>query len=255
MDVNYLLFDFPGMAGVHCLFHGRSCAEKAHNDLAGSISLKNEQDRENALQTRRRLFTVMHGLGMDCWTECNQTHGTVLVPNPEPLAIGQIPNVDADGMMTARKGLGLLIKTADCQAILLADQAGEHVMAIHAGWRGNRASFPQKAVQAFCGQYEIRPEEIMAVRGPSLGPDKAEFVNFESEWGKDWEQWRNPKTNCMNLWALTRWQLEQAGLRPKNIYGLDICTMTNHERYFSWRHDKSPGRQASVIWMEKRQPC
>ena len=52
----------------------------------------------------------------------------------------------------------------------------------------------------------------------------------------------------MDLWGLTRWQLEQAGLLPRNIYGIDLCTASCNRQFFSYRCVKTSGRQASVIW-------
>lgn len=43
---------------------------------------------------------------------------------------------DCDGFVTDRKGVALIVKTADCVPILLADQQAGVVAALHAGWRG-----------------------------------------------------------------------------------------------------------------------
>ena len=43
---------------------------------------------------------------------------------------------DCDGFVTDRKGVVLIVKTADCVPILLADRQAGVVAALHAGWRG-----------------------------------------------------------------------------------------------------------------------
>jgi copper oxidase (laccase) domain-containing protein len=54
----------------------------------------------------------------------------------------------------------------------------------------------------------------------------------------------------MDLWALTRDQLAAAGVRPGNIFALDICTASSPQ-FFSYRRDRITGRQAGIIWIEQ----
>ena len=64
-----------------------------------------------------------------------------MIFDPEPRDIGDGPSADGDGLATARPGQALIIKTADCQPILLAHKSGKYVGALHAGWRGNVQNF------------------------------------------------------------------------------------------------------------------
>ena len=48
----------------------------------------------------------------------------------------------------------------------------------------------------------------------------------------------------MDLWALTRHQLEAGGLLPGHIYGLDLCTYGNPESFFSYRRVAASGRSS-----------
>jgi YfiH family protein len=43
---------------------------------------------------------------------------------------------DCDGFVTDRPGVALIVKTADCVPILLADNEAGVIAAVHAGWRG-----------------------------------------------------------------------------------------------------------------------
>ena len=175
-------------------------------------------------------------------------HGDALLFEPDPADPEQPSTLEADGAATSRPRRALMIKTADCQPILLADASGRHVAALHAGWRGNRCNFPGSGVDRFCARYGISPRDVFAVRGPSLGPTLAEFVNFDREWSEDFRPWFDEQTRCMDLWSLTRHQLRQAGLPASHIYGLDICTFAN-PAFYSYRRNHACGRQASLIWM------
>lgn len=244
MAVTVLNYKFPGIPHVTCVF------QYAHRDrpeeISGNISFK-YGDRTQTIRSREELLASLPGL--DQWAECDQVHGnTVLVePEPTPLVPEYLP--EADGMMTSRKGFGLLIKTADCQPVLVTAQDGKHIMALHVGWRGSRAGFIPLAIELFCQKYDVNPGSLAAVRGPSLGPAAAEFVNFQKEWDDDFRPWYNERDQRMDLWALTVSQLEKAGLRRQNIHGVDLCTFLNFHNFFSYRKDRHTGRQASLIWI------
>ena len=241
MPTGALHFAFPGLSNVKCVFSRRS-----GSGLAGNISYLANDSTEKVSAARQFFFGSLQGLTEIA--ECRQVHGDGLVEaleGSDPAG----PLREADGMMSERANLGLMIKTADCQPILVAHRGGRHIMALHAGWRGNRAKFPTTAVERFCARYSLRPKDLFAVRGPSLGPGSARFENFSDEWPAEFTAWFDPKTRCMDLWALTRHQLHSAGIPEEQIYGIDLCTLANCEEFFSYRDGKTPGRQAAVIWI------
>lgn len=245
MPVSFIPFVFPGVDNVRCAFQTRWQEAGDGPYAGGNISLATADDRQSVIGNRRELRAA---LGLRRMAELNQVHGDAMVFEPEAVEPDAVPHCDADGMATSQAGLGLAIKTADCQPILLAHKSGRFVAGIHAGWRGNRCDFPGSGVRRFCEHYGVEPRELLAVRGPSLGPARAEFINFESEWGDEFRPWFDAQSRTMDLWGLTRWQLEQAGLLPRNIYGIDLCTASCNHQFFSYRCVKASGRQASVIW-------
>lgn len=247
MAVTFLDFRFPGLKGVRCAFQTRTGGQGQGSYACGNVSFATGDNRADVLQNRREL---RQALGLAAVAELSQVHGDGLVFEPEDVPVDGVSCHEADGHATSRPGLGLMIKTADCQPILLAHRDGRHIMALHAGWRGNRMDFPGSAVARFCAHYDLSPRDLMAVRGPSLGPTVAEFVNFDKEWGQDFARWFDLQDKCMDLWSLTRYQLLQAGLPPSQVYGLDMCTATMHDLFFSYRREKASGRQASIIWIE-----
>ncbi len=247
MAVTTLPFRFPGIAGVRVAFQTR-CGGFSQGDYGGgNVSLHTEDDPQAVAKNREALGRT---LGLARMADVYQVHGGTTIFEPEAVEPHQKPGVEADGMATAQAGLGLAIKSADCQPVLLSHNSGRYIAALHVGWRGNRIAYPTTAVREFCAFYGIAPQDVLAVRGPSLSPPAAEFVNFASEWGDNFRPWFNPHTQTMDLWALTRHQLEAAGLLPGNIYGLDLCTYGNPESFFSYRRVAASGRQASVIWIE-----
>ena len=240
-------FEFPGLPRVQCAFQTRRGGFSAAPYNDGNISLTVGDDQEAVIRNRQALLKV---LGVSAWSEEDQIHGDgVIFDAPAtPLALAGVSQ--ADGLTTAESGLALCIKTADCQPIMLAHSSGQYIAALHAGWRGNRLDFPHSGTLAFCEHYDLDPADVIAVRGPSLGPEAAEFINFDEEWGEEFKAWYNPATQRMDLWALTRAQLQAAGLKPGNIHAIDLCTYARADLFHSFRRDGAQsGRQASCIWI------
>jgi len=239
-------FAFPGLPHVRAAFTTRLGGVSRGPFGEANLSWEVGDEREAIAANRAGL---QRALGFTAWAEARQVHGVDVLIEPEPGLITDSPKVAADGLVTSRPGLVLAVKTADCQPILLAHASGRHVAALHCGWRGNRRDFPQKGVAAFCAACAVAPGEVFAVRGPSLGPGAAEFVNFYLEWGAGFGKYFDPVAKTMDLWRLTRDQLLQAGLRPERIFAVDLCTHGLPGTFFSYRRDKTTGRQAGLIWI------
>ena len=238
LECGVIPFAFPGVPGVYC---GFSTA------LAGNMSIEaSVGPAEQALAAARRA-SLMQRCGFSRWGEVYQVHGEAIVENFGLEETDIVPEIRADGHYTLIPGVGLVIKTADCQPLLLARADGRAIAALHVGWRGNILDLPAKGVARFCKEFSCTPKDLHVVRGPSLGPGAAEFINFAVEWPERFQPWFNPQTKTMNLWELTRYQLESSGIPGRQIYSLDLCTHTEAATFFSYRR-KQAGRQANIIW-------
>lgn len=235
---HFIPFAFPGVPQVGCAFT---------TALAGTMGLMRETEKSGAVENRKN---ILARLGVSCWAEVKQVHGDAVVRDPEPTAVDFQPEQEADGTCTREKGLALVVKTADCQPILMADRRGRAIAALHSGWRGNAVNFPITGLERFCEAYDLEPGDILAVRGPSLGPAAAEFVNFDKEWPPAFAAWFDAERRTMDLWNLLRHQLMTAGIPPGNIFSLDLCTHSLPQLFFSHRRGHT-GRQASLIWIRE----
>jgi hypothetical protein len=216
---------------------------------AGNLSFDVGDEPEAVVANRRSLQAQE---GFTGWAENRQIHGDAIRFDPPADDMLQPAAHEADGLASTQPGLALVAKTADCQPLLLTHASGRAVAALHVGWRGNRIGFPATGARAFCSHYGFDPAEVLAVRGPSLGPAAAEFVNFEKEFGPDFSAYFDPLTRTVDLWRLTRNQLQAAGLQGKNIFSLDLCSFSLPETFYSYRRERATGRQAGVIWIEAK---
>jgi YfiH family protein len=240
-------FRFPGVEKVRCAFTTRKGGEALPPYGGANLSFDVGDEPARVAANRRALADQ---LGFAAISELKQVHGDVLHIEPGPTPLEAPSPREGDASATSRPGLALCIKTADCQPVLLAHESGRFVAALHVGWRGNVLNLPGSAVARLCAHYGCRPAELCAVRGPSLGPAKAEFTNFDREFGPAFAEFYDPRAGTMDLWSLTRHQLEAAGLHPARLFGIDRCTLSEPESFFSYRGSRATGRMMSLIWIE-----
>lgn len=191
MNLSYLTFHFPGLAHVRCVFTTRLGGHSSGPYAGGNLSFDVGDDPQAVRANREELRTA---LGFARWQELRQVHGQTLHYDLEADNFDG-PTLDGDGLCTSQSDCALVMKTADCQAILLADMDGEHIAALHCGWRGNAGNFPANGVRAFCAQYGVDPARIVVVAWPgprcsSPGPRwRAKCCP------RSWPRWR-PRSMC-----------------------------------------------------------
>ena len=153
-----------------------------------------------------------------------------------------------DALVTNVTDLGLMIQQADCQAVLLFDPVKKAVGIAHAGWRGSAADIIGATVLAMHQAYATKAADLIAAISPALGPCCAEFVNYRAELPASLHGYQ-VRPDYFDFWAISRDQLQAAGVRPGNINTAAICTCCDQD-YFSYRRDRETGRFASVIGLK-----
>jgi len=194
----------------------------------------------------RNLSRIQKTLGLDGLASAAQVHGdrAAVITAAHQARTADIPEVDI--LVTTVPGLGLLIKQADCQAVMFFDPVHRVVANVHCGWRGQVQTILAEAVRLLQDRFGSRPADLYAAVGPSLGPCCAEFKNFRREfppalWGYQ------VRPTYFDLWRLSRDQLAAAGLLPARIDLAGLCTRCGAEDFYSYRREKATGRQGAVI--------
>lgn len=184
-----------------------------------------------------------------------QVHGnTVLQIN------SQTPDgLQADGSGTQQLGVACTMMVADCLPILLCDNKGTQVAAVHAGWRGLAGANGHGIIEAARSVFESKAENLLVWLGPCIGPTAFEvgedvrmaFVETSPESASAFKKLGNAKW-LADLPALARHRLSALGITQ--VYGNDSskawCTVSNTSRFFSYRRDGVCGRFAACVWLD-----
>jgi YfiH family protein len=156
--------------------------------------------------------------------------------------------------VTSTPGTVLAILTADCLPVLLCAEDGREVGAAHAGWRGLAAGVLEATVAAM----DTSPDRLLAWLGPAAGPDHYEigaevyeaFLSDDPTAAGAFTATR-PQHWRVDLYALARRRLRQAGLAAASIHGGGLCTIGDPRRFYSHRRDARTGRMATLVWIEQ----
>ncbi|HSH97719.1 MAG: peptidoglycan editing factor PgeF [Methylophilaceae bacterium] len=176
-----------------------------------------------------------------------QTHSTIAV---NAALTSCLP--EADAAYSKQKNVVCAVMTADCLPILLCDEAGTKVAAIHAGWRGLLDGVIERTIKAL----EIAPQNLLVWLGPAIGPTAFEvgrdvydgFVEHDADSVKAFAQQNTRDKWLADIYQLARLRL--TNLSVTKLYGGDYCTHSDQKRFFSFRRDGDTGRMATLIWFE-----
>ena len=176
-----------------------------------------------------------------------------------------------DARITSEAGILLAIRVADCLPVLIADRKLRVVAAVHAGWRGALARVIEKTVGELRRALGSRPQDLVAALGPAIGrccyevgdevvdAFRAQFRESDAFFHKPTAEAepqrselrykllfhtqappghrREPHGLHLDLAAVARAQLREAGLRASAIHASEFCTCCHPQLFFSHRRD------------------
>lgn len=226
------------------LYAGRNCG------LGSKDSAQNV--RTNLARCAENL-----GLGLHQLVCLEQVHGTQILT----LAPQNVPanRPKADGMVTKAPNIGLCIATADCIALLAADEYAGVIGAAHVGWRGAFGGIVSNLIDSMVAL----GADICHIKvgiGPGLSQANYEvgeafvhhFINGNAAYKTYFTASDTTENPHFDNTAFVRDKLYAAGIYPSNVSQFDICTYDAFEVFFSYRratHRQEPdyGRQISII--------
>ncbi len=252
----FIAAGWPAPAGVEAGSTLRSAVVGGRLQQDFSASLRHAGDRPEAA-ARSELLQQFAGLpGRPLGLK--QVHGSRVVEASEDRR-----GAAADGLWTREENLVLAIETADCMPLLLADDDGTVIAALHAGWRGLASGIVDAALEAL----PCRPQKLRAWIGPAISQQHYEvgsevrqaFLERDARLESFFLP-SPPKTAEADASPGPRWladlpgmaahQLRQLGLTQ--IYNCGLCTFAHPELFFSYRRGDRHKFIVTLIW---RQPA
>lgn len=200
-----------------------------------------EDDLNMVLENRRFLKNVLNLPNEPFWLE--QIHSNIVVEATSDLLLPK-----ADASFSTQKNMVCVVMTADCLPILLCSKDGKKIAAVHAGWRGLKDGIITKTVN------ELKTKELIVWLGAAIGAERFEIGNevrevflaksshYSTAFKKHDSQW------VADIYQIARIELNYLGIT--NVFGGEFCTVSDSNRFYSYRRDKQTGRMASLIWRD-----
>jgi len=238
--------DWPAPRGVRALTtlrYGLGSSKAPFDAL--NLGLRCGDETATVIDNRHQLAAALGLPSAPRWLR--QVHGIDVAIEPG------IDEPEADASVTSTPDMVLAILTADCLPVVFSAKDGSEVAAAHAGWRG----LADGVLEATVAAMGTPAEGIVAWLGPCAGPQAYEIGQevFEAFVSRDPRATSaflatRPAHWKVDLYALARQRLADAGIGPNNIHGGGLCTISEPSRFFSHRRDNCTGRLATLIWRE-----
>ncbi len=225
-------------------FFGRAGGVSAPPYRSLNCGLGSADLTEHILENRK-LATQALGCAPGRLITLRQVHSAKCVTVSSPFALGETP--EADALATREPNLVLGVLAADCAPVLLCDPHASVIGAAHAGWRGAVAGVVDNCIEAMIA-LGADPSHMSLAVGPCLsqesfevGPDMVDAALEASPWA---ETLLAPGKDDRQHFDLKRYILGRAARAGvAHLEALAGDTLTEPNRYFSYRLSKSSGEK------------
>ncbi|MBM86194.1 MAG: polyphenol oxidase [Rhodospirillaceae bacterium] len=213
-------------------------------------------DDPSSIHANRARAMAAVDMPIEALSTGHQHHST------ETAVIDRVPTAPprVDALVSTRPGIALGILTADCAPLLFADSRDQVIGAAHAGWRGALGGIAESTVDAMIEQ-GARPDNIVAVIGPAIGPESYEvgpefpkpFLVQEPSNAAFFQTGERDGHFMFDLQGYVAARLARLELRE--VLRLDCDTCADETNFFSYRRschrkEQDYGRMLSVIALE-----
>jgi hypothetical protein len=145
-----------------------------------------------------------------------QVHGNNVVV-VDSKNIGQVVP-ECDGLITNDPNVILVVKTADCLPISIADTKQKVIALVHAGWRGLQKEIIKNSVNILTGEFKCNSKDLKIKIGPHI-------CQIHYEVGKEvWQLFENIRGAVVHrdkthlcLYRVAKRQLIDLGVKKENI--------------------------------------
>lgn len=207
-------------------------------------------DDPTAVAANRSRLAKATGLGPDRLVWMNQVHSdrVAVVDGPQAGVVGGEQGVDA--LVTTVPRLAMVVVTADCVPVLMADSRAGVIAAVHAGRVGAQNGVVVRTLEAMLNA-GAHAGDISVLLGPAVSGLHYEVPAAMAEEVEAALPGSRTQTSDgtpgLDLRAGIARQLTELG-----VQAIDVdprCTAAD-PKLFSHRRDGRTGRLASLVWLE-----
>lgn len=251
MEDTWIFPAWPAPANVGALSTTRMGGVSAgpYGDVSGQGGLNLGTHVQDDAESVRRNRAMLLGMLPSEPVWLTQVHGNTVVD-----AAKVAGPVEADAAIATRPGVVCCVQTADCLPVLFCDSEGKAVGAAHAGWRGLASGVLENTIRSM---RDVGGGEILAWLGPAIGPEKFEvgqdvfdaFVGLDEKSADAFRRIPAQQGKYLaDIYLLARQRLARQGVN--RVSGGGFCTVSDADRFYSFRRDRVTGRMASLIWLK-----
>jgi len=202
-------------------------------------------DSEEDVNSNRKSAAAALGFDVKRLVTAEQVHGSnIRKVSGNEASSGPLAATDA--MFTSERQLPLMVFTADCVPIVLIAPEVPLVALVHAGWRGTLAYIVSLTVKKITEELHLSAAGMSAYIGPSIRACSYEVDTILHQRFRRAFPRVVGEEQILDLPTVNIDQLMEAGLKPENIYDSGLCTACRVELFYSYRRDKTTGRQGAI---------
>ncbi len=215
-----------------------------------NMGLHTEDKSELVIKNRKKFFALF-GINYKKIVTLKQIHSNkVISVTKADIGKGALNYNDslaeADGMVTDKPNIPLVIFTADCVPIFFLEKKKKIIGIAHSGWKGSLKNISKQVIKIIVDMGGDKKSIITAL-GPAIGKCCYEVKeDFTHKFDKKYIDKRNKKY-YLDLYKINVDNLINEGILKENIFSSNFCTVCNNNLCFSYRKEGETGRMASVI--------
>lgn len=206
---------------------------------SGSFGLASQEPAVEVLTRWRELREELRPGGARL-ASASQVHGTKVIVHHSHWD-GWLRADEADGHVSAERGIALVVTVADCVPVFIAHPSGAAAI-LHSGWRGTAARIIEHGIEALA-QRGFAAAELRVHLGPAICGECYEVGAdvYRQLTGRD----SSGATARVDLRSLIADHARAAGVR--HITTSALCTRCDNDRFYSHRAGDA-GRQIGVVF-------
>ncbi len=227
---------------------------KYDDDIVHAIGYKNDYAIKENTTNKENYLNLCNELGIDYEKLFNikQIHcDKYIFAN-----LNTENNQEYDASVTNIKNVPLLVKTADCMAILVYDYKNKYISAIHAGWKGVLNRITYKTIKDMIDEYNCDPKSLIICVSPCICCNCFEVDEdvkdmFDNVF--DMKNYLTEKENnkyLIDLKSIVIDDMVSLGITKENITFSGYCTKCSDKGFYSYRKDNTEKRMASIIMLK-----